>query len=305
MPPATPPTDPRIELAGLVADLLATVESMRACGAEVLPAPVVSLSDTVAPSLVARSSAPVAPRPAAPAWVVPAPVARPPAVSSPPAASPAPLWSPPAAAPAAPVAPSPVAPAPAASPGAALFGSKWARVAEGPDALLAQLKQDIQACRACGRCGSRQGALDVEGSARPLVLVITDPPSIAADQAGTVLVGEATLMLQKMLLNVVRVDHREVQTSPVVRCAGGEVTAEEAALCRPFLERQIALARPRAILVLGEVARSLLGLPSQGTWGSISGVPALATAHPDWLLAHPGEKRQTLGHLQELARRVG
>jgi DNA polymerase len=123
--------------------------------------------------------------------------------------------------------------------------------------------------------------------------------------AGTALVGEAASMLEKMLLNVVRVDHREVQVSPVVRCAGGPVSPAEAEACRPFVERQVQLAKPRAVLVMGEVARALLGLPRQGEWGTVAGAPALATAHPEWLLKNPGEKKATLLHLQEVARRVG
>ena len=75
--------------------------------------------------------------------------------------------------------------------------------------------------------------------------------------------------------------------------------------CGPYLARQLTLAKPRAVLVLGEAARAALGLERHGTWGDVHGLPALSTFHPLWLLANPGDKRLALSHLQELAKRVG
>lgn len=284
--PTASPTDARADLAALIADALATLELLVASGVDVLPTgPVAGLG--AAPELSpARPPAPAA-------------RARPPEPLRPPEA---PVRSP------APSRPQPDSFAPPPEPqgsGVGLFGSKWARAAEGPEVGIAALSAEILACRACGRCEGRRAALTVDGPPRPLVLVVLDPPDAEADRAGTLLMGEAATMLEKMLLNVVRVDRREVQVSPVVRCAGGVVTPAEAAACRPFLDRQVQLARPRVVLVMGEVARALLALPRPGEWGTIAGVPALATAHPAHLLKNPAEKKLTFQHLQELARKVG
>ena len=316
------------DLAALIADTLAAVESMRRCGAEVLPVGVLEgLGDPPPPSAPqvrpaggrAPSSGPAAaprldpsrtPRPEPPL----ASPGAPPAVRTPP-------WTPPAApgAQARPVeaaAPqprtqpnSPAAPArpPDATPSSAagLFGSKWSKVVEGPDAGLAALRAEIAACRACPRCETRKAAVQGEGPAKALVLVVTDPPDAAGDQAGRALTGDAATMLDRMLLHVVRIDSREVQTASIVRCAGSAPTPAELSACRGFLERQVALAKPRAVLVLGDVARAAVGLDRHGTWGTLHGVPALSTFHPTHLLAHPEDKKITLAHLQELSRRVG
>jgi DNA polymerase len=77
-------------------------------------------------------------------------------------------------------------------------------------------------------------------------------------------------------------------------------SAPETAICRPFIERQIALAEPRQILVLGNfAARFFFGETGtihalRGKWREIGSggetLPALATLHPQELLAAPASK---------------
>jgi len=284
------------ELATLVADTLAMLEALRRQGTDVLPLGALDgLGAAPAPSATA-------PRPAAP--------------PTPDRTLPPP---PPRAAPARPSLPDPPhpdreglagraqVPAPATpSAGAGLFGSKWARVAEGADAAAAALRAEILGCRACGRGHTRAQAFPGEGAAKPMLVIVTDPPDAAGDAAGNVLVGDAAQMLDRMLLNVVRIDRREVLVVPVVRCGGpGALLPAEVLACGSYLARQLALTRPRAVLVLGEAARAALGLERHGTWGDVHGLPALSTFHPLWLAANPGDKRLALAHLQELATRVG
>jgi DNA polymerase len=72
-------------------------------------------------------------------------------------------------------------------------------------------------------------------------------------------------------------------------------------ICRPFIERQIALAEPKVILLLGNFAARVFfgegdtihGL--RGQWREIAAgdrvVPAIATLHPQDLLTAPVNKR--------------
>lgn len=311
------------ELASLIADTLAMLESLRRQGVDVLPVgalaglPQAALEDRPPVRPTAAPLRPAAPPRPAPRELreedrapLPTPSAAPlrPAVTAPQLREERAVPQPPPPARPAPAAvPSPVPPVvPAPDGGAGLFGSKWSKVAESPDVALAALRLEIGGCTACGRCATRAQVVPGEGPPRPMLLIVTDPPDVDADATGKVLSGDAALMLERMLLNVVRVDRREVQIVPIVRCAGpGPLTASEVAACRPFLERQILLARPRAVLVLGEHARAALGLQRHGVWGEIHGVAALSTFHPTWLLANPGDKKATLVHLQEIARRVG
>jgi len=316
------------ELATLVADTLALLDALRRQGTDVLPVGALEgLGTAPAPfahpasTPAARPSAQAPSEPAAkPLSAAPSPTAaRPVAPPTPDRPEPPPR---PRADPATPNLPDPphpdrggstgrahgpTPPVPATpSAGAGLFGSKWARVAEGADAAAAALRAEILACRACGRGETRAQAFPGDGASKPMLVIVTDPPDAAGDAAGDVLVGEAAQMLDRMLLNVVRVDRREVLIVPVVRCGGpGPLLPAEVLACGSYLARQLALTKPRAVLVLGEAARVALGLERHGTWGEVHGMPALSTFHPLWLLANPGDKRLALAHLKELASRVG
>ncbi len=76
----------------------------------------------------------------------------------------------------------------------------------------------------------------------------------------------------------------------------GAATPAEVAAALPFLRRQIALARPRAILALGQgAATTLTGATAginrlRGTWVEVDGVPVMPTFAPAHLLRHPGHK---------------
>ena len=75
-------------------------------------------------------------------------------------------------------------------------------------------------------------------------------------------------------------------------------TQQEAAACLDWLEREIALVRPQAIVALGATAaRSLLGRSvavtrERGQWlPRADGLPVLVTLHPSALLRMPAEQR--------------
>lgn len=73
---------------------------------------------------------------------------------------------------------------------------------------------------------------------------------------------------------------------------------DEASTCTPYLERQIALLRPRAILALGRIAAQWL-LKSDTTIGKMRGhefsygehqIPLVVSYHPAYLLRSPSAK---------------
>ncbi|HET7757626.1 MAG TPA: uracil-DNA glycosylase, partial [Steroidobacteraceae bacterium] len=75
---------------------------------------------------------------------------------------------------------------------------------------------------------------------------------------------------------------------------------EEVAACLPYLERQIALLRPRIMLAVGRIAAQSL-LATDAPLGRLRGrvhsfgelnTPLVVTYHPAYLLRTPGDKRK-------------
>jgi len=76
-------------------------------------------------------------------------------------------------------------------------------------------------------------------------------------------------------------------------------TLEEAAICRPFLFREIAAIQPEVIVVMGNTAlRNLLeereGISRvRGKFRDFRGIKVMPTFHPAYLLRDPSKKRET------------
>jgi DNA polymerase len=75
-------------------------------------------------------------------------------------------------------------------------------------------------------------------------------------------------------------------------------TPIEAATCRPFLLREIAVVRPKVIVVLGNTATQNLldtkvGITKiRGEFQDYFGVKVMPTFHPAYLLRDPSKKRE-------------
>jgi DNA polymerase len=88
-------------------------------------------------------------------------------------------------------------------------------------------------------------------------MVIGEGPGADEDATGRPFVGKAGQLLDKMLAAIGLFRERNCFIANVVKCRppqNRDPLPEETAACAPFLERQIALLRPRVILCAGRVA---------------------------------------------------
>ncbi len=177
----------------------------------------------------------------------------------------------------------------------------------------ATLAAAVPACTACGLCSSRTQTVFGVGNPQADWLIIGEAPGADEDRLGEPFVGRAGKLLNPMLL-AVGLKREQVFIANILKCRPPEnrdPTPEEAMQCRPFLNRQIALIRPRMILAVGRIAaQNLLGTDTP--IGKLRGqvhhfgpacIPLVVTYHPAYLLRSPREKRKTWDDLR-LARRA-
>jgi len=155
------------------------------------------------------------------------------------------------------------------------------------------------------------------GAADAAVLVIGDKPGRDDEQAGRPFSGPAGRLADRML-TAAGLEGRALLTNTVFRRPRGdtEPSPAERALSRPFLERAIALVRPRILVLFGDVAtRSLLATDEpmprlRGRWfdwtpdGGGDPIPALPMLHPAFLLRQPVAKRQAWTDILTLLSRL-
>jgi uracil-DNA glycosylase family 4 len=224
------------------------------------------------------------------------------------ASDPAPGALQPAAAPARRLEAAPAQPAPAAPASEAAWSDEPA--APVTDEQIAHmdwagLRTAVLNCTRCGACKAGRKPVFGTGAQAAQWLVAAGASTAADEKARQPVAGDAGRLLDNMLAAVGLSRTRDAYVTNLVKCrpasaSGGDraPTAEEAAACRPYLERELALTGASTVLTLGQIAANgLLGKPLQeplaGARGSVhalNGVPLVATLHPGELLRRGTDK---------------
>jgi uracil-DNA glycosylase len=193
-----------------------------------------------------------------------------------------------------------------------------ARAAAAAAGDLTALEAAIAAFDGCElkRQGARQ-AVFARGAPDAPVMVIGEGPGADEDAQGAPFVGRAGKLLDKMLAAAGLTDRVFITNTVFWRPPGNRTpTAAEQAACAPFVERAIALVRPRLLLLAGgasakhmlQTADGILSLRGRWfEWRSADGaleLPALPTLHPAFLLRQPAAKKKVWEDLLKLTERL-
>ncbi|MBF6987410.1 uracil-DNA glycosylase [Cupriavidus sp. IK-TO18] len=151
----------------------------------------------------------------------------------------------------------------------------------------------VAGCTACGLCQTRTNTVFGVGDRQAEWMLVGEAPGENEDLQGEPFVGQAGKLLDNMLGALGLARGRNVFIANVLKCRPpGNRNPEpaEVAQCEPFLRRQIALVRPKVIVVLGRfAAQSLLRTTTpigklRGTVHTYEGIPVVVTYHPAYLL---------------------
>jgi uracil-DNA glycosylase len=197
------------------------------------------------------------------------------------------------------------APSPAAAgePDAAVSPETAERAAE-----LAALAATAAGCTHCRLCEGRTQVVFGAGNPAADLMFIGEGPGAEEDRRGLPFVGAAGELLTR-IIQAIEMTRDEVYIANVVKCrppGNRDPQPDEVAACRGYLERQIALVRPKVIVALGKVAaQTLLGNDApigrmRGQWFRVQGVPAMVTYHPAALLRNSALKRPTWEDMQQV-----
>ncbi|MGO4415689.1 uracil-DNA glycosylase family protein [Cupriavidus sp. KB_39] len=157
----------------------------------------------------------------------------------------------------------------------------------------AALEAAVAECTACGLSDTRTNTVVGVGDRRAEWMLVGEAPGENEDLQGEPFVGQAGKLLDNMLGALGLARDRNVFIANVLKCrppGNRNPEPEEVAHCEPFLRRQIALIRPKVIVVLGRfAAQSLLRSTTpigklRGTVHRYEGIPVVVTYHPAYLL---------------------
>ncbi len=176
-------------------------------------------------------------------------------------------------------------------------------------AAYTALRGKVLACVKCPHlAASRTSVVFGVGSIDAQLVFVGEAPGADEDEQGKPFVGRAGQLLTK-IIEATGLKRGDVYIANILKCrpdtpgqsAGNRPpTPEERATCIPYLQEQIDLIKPKAIVALGATAvdgllGKTLGITKlRGNWQTYRGIPLMPTYHPAYLLRNQSlsEKRK-------------
>ncbi|MGE0153932.1 MAG: uracil-DNA glycosylase family protein [Reyranellaceae bacterium] len=214
-------------------------------------------------------------------------------------------------------APPPVAPAavPLESPAAIAD----ARAVAAAATTLDELRAAIEGFEGCALKRTAKNTVFCDGNPEADVMIVGEAPGADEDRLGRPFVGVSGQLLDRMLafIGLKREDNFYITNILPWRPPGNRTpTSAEIALCLPFIERHIALKRPRLLILAGGVSAKTLFQTSEGImklrgrWFDYrpdflaAAVPTMAIFHPAYLLRSPAQKREAWRDLLSIRQKL-
>jgi len=170
------------------------------------------------------------------------------------------------------------------------------------------IHQEIGDCTRCPLHLRRTNVVHTEGNRKARLMFVGEAPGADEDMQSRPFVGRAGQLLTK-IIEAIGLKREEVLIGNVNRCrppGNRPPTFEEASMCKPFLEREIAIVQPEVIVTLGNTAlQNLLGATQgitklRGKFQDYKGIRVMPTYHPAYLLRDPSKKREVWEDLKKV-----
>lgn len=185
-----------------------------------------------------------------------------------------------------------------------------------------QLQESAARCTACDLYKHATQTVFGEGAARASIVFVGEQPGDQEDLAGHPFVGPAGKILDKALVEA-GMTRRTVYITNAVKHFKWEPqgkrrkhkkpSATEIAACRPWLEAEVAVVKPRVVVCLGVTAaqavfgkavrlNDMRGRP----WSTALAEMVFVTIHPSAILRHPeaATREREYGRFVEDLRRI-
>ena len=170
---------------------------------------------------------------------------------------------------------------------------------EAKAAAFAEFRSRVLPCRKCAHlAASRKNVVFGVGDISAAIMFVGEAPGADEDLQGEPFVGKAGQLLTR-IIQTMGLSRDTVYIANVLKCrpdtpgqtsGNRKPTAEEMNTCLPYLQEQIALIQPKALVALGGTAmEGLFGHPvfitkARGRFCEFRGIPVMPTYHPSYLL---------------------
>jgi len=171
-----------------------------------------------------------------------------------------------------------------------------------------EIRADIGNCTRCPLHEGRTKIVHSTGNLNADLMIIGEAPGADEDAKGEPFVGRAGQLLNK-IIEAIGMKREDVFIGNINRCrppGNRAPVPNETAACKPFLLREIAVVKPKVIVVLGNTAmKNLLDTKEgitklRGIFQDYFGVKVMPTFHPAYLLRDPSKKREVWEDMKKI-----
>ncbi len=165
---------------------------------------------------------------------------------------------------------------------------------------LGELRAEAEQCVSCGLSAGRKNVVFGRGGSAADLMFVGEAPGADEDEQGQPFVGRSGRLLQQLISEEMSLDINEaLYITNIVKCRppnNRPPSADEAATCRPWLERQIQLIAPKVIVTLGNSATKPILETETGITrmrGKVyvrEGYKVVPTFHPSAILRDPNKE---------------
>lgn len=179
---------------------------------------------------------------------------------------------------------------------------------------LEELRVALGDCNRCKLCSGRTHIVFGVGNANADLMFVGEGPGRDEDLQAEPFVGRAGQLLTDIITKGMKLQRSDVYIANVVKCRppnNRDPEPDEIAACRPFLQRQVEIVRPKVLVALGRfAAQTMLGTAVpisrlRGTWHEFAGIKLMPTLHPAYLLRNPEDKKLVWEDIQKVMGELG
>ena len=166
---------------------------------------------------------------------------------------------------------------------------------------LEQIRQECLNCQKCPLGKTRTKSVFSAGVPNNKIVLIGEAPGYNEDMTGEPFVGRAGQLLDKILESVGFSRKTNIYICNTLKCRppdNRDPLPEEKAACREYLDRQLAVLKPKIILLCGKVALTSfldtkLGISKlRGQWfDGPHGAKMMPIFHPSYLLRNQSKEK--------------
>ena len=166
---------------------------------------------------------------------------------------------------------------------------------------LEQLRQECSTCQRCPLGKTRTKSVFSAGVPNSKIVLIGEAPGYNEDMTGEPFVGRAGQLLDKILESVGFSRQKNIYICNTLKCRppdNRDPLPEEKTACRPYLDKQLEILKPKIILLCGKVALTSfldtkLGISKvRGQWfDGPNGAKMMPIFHPSYLLRNQSREK--------------